>query len=165
MVNSSARLALHPLRLARLALAVAAQVIPGINSGGVAIVPLEAECVIADRLGRFRPRGRLVHGQQSRGLRLGNPRLASLRLALLVAGRAGAGVPQPGEAPVAAMAVLPRDLQPLSAGLLDAHLDRRDCFAGQRRGLTVRFFSADQTDSFVTHRYQFRCETTAIETL
>src|SRR5215469_7141869 len=62
-------------------LAYFAQVIPGINSALVPIVPLEIDGVFAYRMRRRGLDRRLIHGQQSCGLRLWFARLAVVGLA------------------------------------------------------------------------------------
>ncbi len=129
------------------------QIIPGIDSAGVPIVPLKADRVVAHRAGRFWPRRSLIHRQQSCRLPLRYPGLTPIRIALLMAGRAGTSQPQPRKVPVARVPIFPVDFQALSGGLLDAHLRWRHHVARQlRRRLPPRLFRVNQTNPFVTHK-------------
>ena len=69
-----------------------------------------------------------------------------------MARRARTRVPQPDKTPVAAVPILPLDLEALAGRLLHAHFGRRHRLARQllfRRAL--RLFRADQANPFVTH--------------
>ncbi len=91
-------------------------------------------------------------GNSVAGFRLWLAGLAPLGFPLLVAGGAGAGIAQPGEAPVAPVPVFPDDLEALAGGLLHADLRRRHRLARQLRLRgALRLFRADQANPFVTH--------------
>jgi len=103
------------------ALATAAQIIPGVDAAGVAVLPVELDCVAADGLRAGRLHGRGIHGQDGGWPGLWLPYFTAIRLALLDAGGAGAGITQPGKAPGAVVAVNPIDLHALA--LRDEHAD------------------------------------------
>ncbi len=136
-----------------LALAMPPQIIPGINTARVPVIPLEADRIIAHRAGRLRPRRRHVHRQQPSCRRLGLARRASRRLSLLMAGRAWTSIPQPDKPPSAAMPILPVDFEALAARLQNPNLRWCHRIARQfRRDRTPSLFLADDANPFVTHR-------------
>src|SRR6185437_667986 len=105
----------------------------------------------AGGLGRWR-----VHGEQVCGSGFRLARFASVLLALVNAGGAGASIAQPGEVPRAVVAVRPLDLEALALG--DQHPDfvRDDGLA--RKGLvqlrlTRHVVLCRNTDAFMTHDY------------
>src|SRR5438067_2442380 len=117
-----------------LARAVLTQKFPRVNPMLVAIVPVEADGILAHRRRLHGLRSRLEHRQLAR-LGYGLSRfayLAAALAALLIAERAGTSVPQPREAVAAQVAVFPGDLH-AGAGS-EIHLYRlRICQACTRR--------------------------------
>src|SRR5262245_29349529 len=113
----------HPITrfLTLLTLAHLAEIVPGVDAAEVAVVPADVEGIPAHRL-YLLGLGRLfVHRQQRRG---GFGRLSSLTMvtvAVLGAGRARAGIAQPLEGVMSAMAVVPLDVD--SGSGRDVHLD------------------------------------------
>ena len=104
-----------------LALAHLAQVVPRVNTAGMAVIPRDIECVPAHGL-HFLGLGRLlIHGQQGSGLFCGLARAAMVIVALFRAGGAGTGVAQPLETKMRAMAVVPLNVHSCSGG--DVHFD------------------------------------------
>lgn len=110
------------LAAAFLALAQLAQVIPRIDSAGMAVIPCDIERVPAHRLHFFGLGGFLIHGQQSSSLLCGLAGVAMMIVALFRAGGARAGVAQPLKAKVRAMAVVPLNIHARTGG--DVHFDR-----------------------------------------
>ena len=90
---------LGPDGAARLAVADAAEVFPGVEAGLVAVVPLELEGVLADGRDLDGPGRRFVHDEEGLRLRLGLPGFPASSLAFFMAGGAGAGIAQPAEGP------------------------------------------------------------------
>ena len=119
------------------ALAVAAEKVPGVDAAGVAVLPVELDGVAAYGVGAGGARGGLVHLQELFWFRLGVARLAVLLLPLFDAGGAGAGVAQPGEVPVAAVAVFPIDLHAGAFGLEDTYFAGRESLFAERTGAYV----------------------------
>src|SRR5271170_7880380 len=76
----------------------------------VAVVPREADGILAHRLNFRGPRGSLEHRQRPGDRLQGIARLTAILLALFVAQSAGAGIPQERKAIDAVMAVLPLDV-------------------------------------------------------
>jgi len=102
-----------------IALAEFAQVIPGIDAAGVAVIPGDVQGVSAHRLyflglGRF-----FIHGQQAGGLLGGLTGIAMVIVALFRAGGAGTRVAQPLETKVRPMAVVPLDIHSRTRGDVD----------------------------------------------
>ena len=97
-----------------------AEVVPGVDSVLVAVVPTEADGVVAD-LGDFGGTElRLEHLQRATGVRGGGlVGTAMLFFAFFVAERAGAGVTQIGEGVGALMAVFPADFHGGAGGFVD----------------------------------------------
>ena len=71
------------------ALADLAQMIEGVDSGLMAVAPVDADSVTADRLNRIHFQGRLKHLERIR--RIGQLRLVHLRFRSMSAGTRGAG--------------------------------------------------------------------------
>ena len=131
-----------------------AQEVPRVDSGFVAVVPGEVESVVSHWRDGVGARRGLIHGQEGwffvRRLADG----AAGLLALGVAGGAGAGVAQPGEAPCAAMAVFPIDFEAGAFTLMHAHLDGLALFGGQLAFLArfaLKLFFGDESNAFVAH--------------
>jgi hypothetical protein len=82
----------------------------------VAIVPREADGILADRLNLGGPCRRLEHGQRSRDRLDGIARVTAVLLALFVTQGARAGITQKRKAVNGAMAVLPLDLYARTGG-------------------------------------------------
>src|SRR5215471_1262368 len=96
-----------------------AQELPGINTVLVAVIPLEADGVLAHRF-RLNGARRSLEHRQGAGDRLQRiTGLAAVLVALLIAHRAWASVAQEGKAVGALMAVLPLDLHACAGG--DVH--------------------------------------------
>ena len=133
------------------------QIIPGINSAGMPIVPVKAESIPPHRRDGIRPRRSLVHRQQCLRMRLCLTWLAPRLLPFLMACCAGACIPKPGKSPLAPVSIFPVDLQARPLGLVHADFRRR---LRIRRKLPLlhprpaRLFLADKPDSFVTHLSQ-----------
>jgi len=104
---------------ARFALAEFAQVVPGIDTAGVAVIPGNVQRIFTHRLHFLGPGRLLVHWQQAGGLLRGLARIAMVRVALFSAGSAGTGVPQPLEGEVGAMAVVPLNVHSGAGGDVD----------------------------------------------
>src|SRR5271156_656223 len=142
---------------AQVALATAAEVIPGVDPSLVAVIPVKADGVAADGRNRLGPCRCFVQLQQRGRLRLLLAWLAAGCSALLMAGGARAGVAQPGEVPAALVAVFPVDLHAGAGRLLHPDTGRLGRLAGQigTRGLLRppprRPFLADKSDAFVAH--------------
>src|SRR5260370_12728721 len=114
----------HPITRSRAFLASAhlAQVIPGVNAARVAVIPADVERIAAHRFDLFWLGRLFIHRQQG-GRRFGRlPRLAMMAVAVFRTGRARAGIAQPLEGVVRAMAVVPLDVDTGSGG--DVDLDR-----------------------------------------
>src|SRR6266702_179598 len=143
--------------VAHRALADAAQVIPRVDAGFVAVVPLELQRVLADRSDVHRSRRRFVHHQQRLRLWLRLAGRAAALLALIVACGARAGVAQPAEVPRTLVAIAPVDFDAGAFSLLDADFQGSD---GVRRetvifvpGIALGLFFADDANSFVAHDF------------
>jgi hypothetical protein len=107
------------LHAAFFALADFAQVIPGIDSAGVTVIPGDIQCVSAHRL-HFLGLGRLlIHWQQRGALFSRFAKAAMVVGALFVACGAGACVAQPLKAKVRVMAVIPLDVHSRTRGDVD----------------------------------------------
>jgi len=136
---------------------MAAEEVPGVDAAGVAVFPMELDGVAADGLGAGGAGWGLVHLQQLRGFGLGLAGLAALNLALFDAGGAGAGVAQPGEVPMAAVAVFPVDFHAGALGLEDANFAGRKSLFAERASacffalLALLFFLAEKANSLVAH--------------
>src|SRR5271157_2604171 len=87
-----------------------AQELPGIDAVLVAVVPREADGVLAHRLDLRGPRGGLKHRQRSGDRLQGIARLAAILLSLFVAERTWTGIAQKRKAIDAAMAIFPLDV-------------------------------------------------------
>lgn len=127
---------------------------PGINSAGVSIVPIEADGVASDCMYFVGTRGRLKDGKRCFRLRFRLARLASIGFAFFHAFRARAGRPQPGKSPMARVAVLPDDFYASAVALVDANVLRIDGFARQLLLLPSRFAGyifRDNTDALMAH--------------
>ena len=104
---------------ARFALAEFAQVVPGIDPAGVAVIPGNVQRIFTHRLHFLGPGWLFVHRQQRGRLLGGLAGIAMVRVALFSAGGAGACVTQPLEGEVGAMAVVPLDVHPGAGGDVD----------------------------------------------
>src|SRR5271166_6338861 len=98
LASAGGRRTHQPARLAVLAGAVLAQKLPRVDAVLVAVVPGEADTVLADGLNIGGPRQRLEHGQRPRHRLQRIARLPPVFLALVLAKRARAGVAQKHEA-------------------------------------------------------------------
>ncbi len=85
----------------------------------MAVIPGDVQCIFSNRLDLFRACGLFVHGQQSVSWLGWLTRLAIVIIALFGAGSAGAGVAQPLEAIVRAMAVVPLNVHAGAGGDID----------------------------------------------
>jgi len=110
-----------PMRLALRTRTIVAQILPGKDAVLVAIVPGEANSILADRLDLSGPRRRLEHRQRSRDRLDGIARVTAILLALFVAQGARTGVTQKRKAIDALVAVLPLDLHTGTGG--DVYFD------------------------------------------
>jgi hypothetical protein len=135
------------------ALAVAAEVVPGVDSGGVAVFPVELKRVAADGGDGLGLGGGRVHGEKLRGCGFGLAGIETRGFAHVIAGGAGAGVAEPLESPRAFVSVGPVDLKAFALGEEDADFEGSDGFARELVGLFTAgfFFFADDADAFVTH--------------
>lgn len=113
---------------ALIAFTMPAQIVPGVNSALMAVIPMEADGVMSYGSHGFRARRRLIHRQQRLRFRLWLAGSASGFFALIMAGGTWTSITQPCKAPMAAMAVLPDDFHSGAFGLEDAHLGRGLCF-------------------------------------
>lgn len=102
-------------------LAHLAQVIPGVDAAGVAVIPGNAHGITAYWLYFFWTRGFLIHRQQGAGSLWRLSRFAMIVVALFVAGSARAGIAQPLKVVVRLMAVVPLNINARASG--DVHLD------------------------------------------
>jgi hypothetical protein len=84
------------------------------------VIPGDIERVAAHRLHFFWLGWLLVHGQEAGGLFGRLTGIAVMRVALFGAGGAGAGVAQPLEAEMGAMAVVPHDVHSSTGGDVDS---------------------------------------------
>ncbi len=107
------------LHAAFFALAEFAQVVPGINAAGVAVIPGDVQRVAAHRLHFFGLGRFLIHGQQAGGLLRGLAGIAMVIVALFRAGGTGACVAKPLEAKMGVMAVVPLDIHSSTGGDVD----------------------------------------------
>src|ERR1700744_2162280 len=89
---------------------MAPKVVPGIDPALVAVVPAKADRISPHWGNRLRAGRFLVHLQESRRLWLRHSGLPPGSPTLFMASSTGASLAQPGESPVALVAVLPVDL-------------------------------------------------------
>src|SRR5277367_5561729 len=101
-----------------------AQVLEAENSRRVAVGKLNLNRVVPHRIGALGGDARLVHGQQGRA---GRGSALGFLLALVVAQRAGAMIPQKRKIVAAGMLVRPGDLHAFTRR--DVHLDARRLFS------------------------------------
>lgn len=101
------------------ALADFAQVVPGIDAAGVTVIPRNVQCIFTHRLHFFGLGRFFIHGQQAGGLLRRLAGIAMMIVALFRAGGAGAGVAQPLEGEVGAMAVVPLDVHSCTGSDVD----------------------------------------------
>ena len=153
LVRSAFQLAsLQPALGAR---ALAAEILPGVDTGTVSVVPLELDRISPHTPGAIGLYRRSVHGQQRLwpGLRL--PSRPAFLAALFKTGCTRAGIAQECEAPRARVAVGPIDLHTLALGQQHSHLRRSRYASIERllfRVLACLLFGRHDTDSFMTHR-------------
>src|SRR6185437_14309916 len=140
------------LLTALLSPAVPAQKIPRVNAAGVPVVPVKDHSVVTRGFHAIGSGRRLVHRKKQCGSRLAFARRKTGSFARFVARRAGAGIPQPAEAPRAPVAVLPIDLHAGAFAFVDAHLRGIDRLARKRRTVSAaRLSFIDDANAFVTH--------------
>ena len=102
---------------------------PGIDSTGMAIVPVEADGIAPDRVCFVGAYGRFEQGKRGFGLGLLLSRLASGGFSFFNAQRARARRTQPCEGPLAGVSVFPDDLHASPFRLVDADSLRINGFA------------------------------------
>lgn len=107
------------MRAALFTLADFAQVVPGIDAAGVAVIPGDVQGIFTHRLYFFGPGRLFVHRQQGGGLFGRLTRIAMVGVAFFSACGAWAGVTQPLEGEVRAMAVVPLDVHSRAGGDVD----------------------------------------------
>ncbi len=141
------------------ALADTAQVVPGIDAAGVAVLPVELNSIAADGVSTGRLGRRREHGQDIGGFGFGLTRLAAIGLAQVDAGGTGAGLAQPRKAPRAVVTIDPIDLHALAFGEQNANLLGRNGDLGQCAGLftfVVLVLLGGDADAFVCHEYSLQ---------
>ena len=133
------------------------QELPRINSAAVPVIPIETDRVLAHGIDFPRSGWLLIHRQ---GARFRFRRLADLpsaAFAFFVAGRAGAGVAQPGERVMAAVAVSPFNVHTLTGRLLHFHRFGISSGKGQNAALlrldAGHLLGGSRFDGFVGHTH------------
>src|SRR5665213_175117 len=148
------------------ALANRSQIMPGVNSAGVAIVPIEADGITPDRPHLVRTRSGLEHWQRCFRLRLRLTRFSAGGLTLFDTGGARAGIAQPGKSPLAGMAVFPGNFNASAFRLIYPDVLGLDGLMGQLPLLLSGGFPGDMlrhdADPLMTHNFPVVHPTSAL---